>query len=183
MRPSGHVNLRFRARRAFTLIEMIFVLVILAVGAALVAPHMGAFFRGRVLTSEAKRLMSLVHLGQSRAVAEGVPVLLWVDPRTSTYGLRVQSSYGDTDGHAATFATDSTVTLDVPPPDAALVSEQDDEKLGITDGLIFIRFLPDGFYDEMSVRKIVLRQGTGDALEIGQTTNRLTYEIRPLTPN
>ena len=63
------------------------------------------------------------------------------------------------------------------------MSEQDDEKLGITDGLIFIRFLPDGFYDEMSVRKIVLRQGTGDALEIGQTTNRLTYEIRPLTPN
>ena len=76
MRRSGHANLRSRARRAFTLIEMIFVLVILAVGAALVAPHMGAFFRGRVLTSEARRLMSLVHLGQSRAVAEGVPVLL-----------------------------------------------------------------------------------------------------------
>jgi len=46
-----------------------------------------------------------------------------------------------------------------------------------------IRFTPDGFYDESSVRKIILRQGEGNAnaLEVVQTANRLGYEIRPAT--
>jgi Tfp pilus assembly protein FimT len=161
------------------LIELIFVMVILAIGAALVAPHMGSFFRGRVANSEARRMLALVHLAQSRAVAEGVPVLLWIDTKTSTYGLRVQSSYDADDTRASTFTADPLLTLDTGAVETVATSEQDDEKLGLTDGLPVIRFTPDGFYDEISVRKVVFRLGPDDALELGQTANRLGYEIRP----
>jgi hypothetical protein len=44
-----------------------------------------------------------------------------------------------------------------------------------------IRFNPDGFFDEGSVSKIVIRQGDEGALEIVPTANRLGHEIRPAT--
>ena len=46
-------------------------MVLLAIGSAMVAPSMASFYRGRMLSSEAKRVLALVHYGQSRAIAEG----------------------------------------------------------------------------------------------------------------
>lgn len=185
MLPSRQSNPARAARRAFTLIELIFVMVLLAIGAAMVAPSMASFYRGRLLSSEAKRVLALVHYGQSRAIAEGVPVLLWINAKDSTYGLRVPSTEAAADARATHFTTDPTIKLDTPATDVPAVSEQDDEKLGLSDGLPVIRFTPDGFYDESSVRKIILRQGEGNekALEVVQTANRLGYEIRPATAN
>jgi hypothetical protein len=112
-------------------------------------------------------------------------VLLWINAKESSYGLRVPSTEAAGDHHATSFTADPTIKLDTPATDTPAVSEQDDEKLGLTDGLPVIRFTPDGFYDESSVRKIILRQGEGNenALEVVQTTNRLGYEIRPATAN
>jgi type II secretion system protein H len=185
MLPSRQSNPARARRRAFTLIELIFVMVLLAIGAAMVAPSMASFYRGRLLSSEAKRVLALVHYGQSRAIAEGVPVLLWINAKESSYGLRVPSTEAAGDHHATSFTADPTIKLDTPATDTPAVSEQDDEKLGLTDGLPVIRFTPDGFYDESSVRKIILRQGEGNenALEVVQTANRLGYEIRPATAN
>ncbi len=159
-------------------------MLLLAIGAALVAPHMGSFFRGRILNSEARRMLSLVHLGQSRAASEGVPVLLWIDAKNSTYGLRTQADFVREDLKASVFTADPAVTLETGLIDASTLgtSELDDEKLGINDGLPYIRFNPDGFYDETSVRKIIFRAGSDDPLELAQTANRLGYEIRPYNP-
>jgi Tfp pilus assembly protein FimT len=165
------------------LIELIFVMVILAIGAALVAPHMGGFFRGRVLNSEARRMLALVHLGQSRAAAEGVPILLWINSKDSTYGLRVQSSFVADDDRSALFTANEGVSLDTFATETAATSELDDEKLGMTDGLPVIRFNPDGFYDEISLRRVVFRLGTEQPIELAQSTNRLGYEIRAYTGN
>jgi type II secretion system protein H len=176
-------NGRRDSRAAFTLIELIVVMVLLGIAAALVAPHMASFFRGRVLASEARRLLALTHYGQSRAVAEGVPVLLWIDAKHSSYGLVTQSSAGAPDDRASSFAADSTLTLETSVPDPLPVSEDNDERLGVPDGLPVIRFMPDGFFDEASISKIVIRQGTEAALELVPTANRLGYEILPATSN
>ena len=168
-------------RNAFTLVELIVVLALLAICALFVATSMSGFFRGRALSSEARRMLSLAHYGQSRAVSEGVPVVLWVNPKDSTYGLTVLSSFNDNEGdaHATSYAVESSLTLETPANDIAPVSEQDDEKLGLADGLAAIRFNPDGFIDESSVRKITIRQGSEAALELAPTDNHLGYEIRP----
>ncbi|MSU23437.1 MAG: prepilin-type N-terminal cleavage/methylation domain-containing protein [Opitutus sp.] len=170
--------------RAFTLIELIFVLALLAITALFVVASMGSFFRGRALNFEARRLLSLTHYAQSRAVSEGVPVILWVNPATSTYGIAVQSSFNEPDGdaRAVTYATDPSLTLETPTDVVGLVSEQDDEKLGLTtEGLASIRFTPDGFFDDSSVSKITIRQGTGAGLELVPAATRLAYEIRPVS--
>ena len=170
--------------RAFTLIELIFVLALLAISAVFVVASMGSFFRGRVLNFEARRILSLTHYAQSRAVSEGVPVILWINPTDSTYGLTVQSSFTDPQGdaRAVSYKAESSLTLEAPTDAAAVVSELDDEKLGINDeGQAFIRFTPDGFFDPSSVAKITIRQGTEGGLELVPTVNRLGYEIRPMS--
>ena len=171
--------------RAFTLIELIFVLALLAISAVFVVASMGSFFRGRVLNFEARRILSLTHYAQSRAVSEGVPVILWINPTDSTYGLTVQSSFTDPvgDARAVKYTVESSLTLDAPTSNAtSVISEQDDEKLGINDeGQAFIRFTPDGFFDPSSVAKITIRQGSEGGLELVPTANRLGYEIRPMS--
>src|SRR5262245_41504309 len=71
----------------FTLIELILVMALLAIAIGVTFPTLRGFFRGRVLDSEARRLLSLTRYGQSRAVSEGVPMVLWIDARQKTYGL------------------------------------------------------------------------------------------------
>lgn len=177
---------RTRGRSGFTLIELIFVLVILAITAVFVSAAMSRFIRGRALNFEARRMLSLTHYGQSRASAEGVPVVLWLNPSDSTYGLTIQSTYllndqPEGDRLAVKYTADQTVTLEIPNSALPGVSEQDDERLGLADGVAFIRFNPDGFIDEASVDKILLRQGNEEGLELVPTVSHLGYEIRPAT--
>src|SRR5438477_10599864 len=105
-----------RRPKAFTLIELIFVLTIRAICAVFVSAKMGSFFRGRALNFEARRMLSLTHYAQSRAVAEGVPVILWVNPADSSYGATVQSSFNDPEGdtHAIRYSAHGSLTLDIP---------------------------------------------------------------------
>lgn len=178
---------RLGARRAFTLVELILVLALLAITITFVAASMSGFFRGRALNSEARRLLSLAQYGQSRAVSEGVPVLLWVNARESTYGLTLVESYVDEiegDGRAVTYHLDADLAFDVPAaPDPDYTSENNDELLGLAEDVVAIRFNPDGFFDEASVPRIVIRQGDEAAIELVPTANRLGHELRPAALN
>jgi|SRR5688572_839700 len=166
----------------FTLIELIFVLALLAITAVFVTASMGSFFRGRALNFEARRLLSLTHYAQSRAVSEGVPVILWINPADSAYGLTIQSTFSDPEGdmRAVRYSVEAGLALETVQSPVAAISEQDDETLGIpTEGLSVIRFTPDGFFDDSSVSRITIRQAAEAALELVPTANRLGYEIRP----
>src|SRR5690349_3678698 len=112
----------------FTLIELIFVLALLAITAVFVASSMGPFFRGRALNFEARRILSLTHYAQSRAVSEGVPMVLWINPADSTYGLTIQASFNDAEGdaRAVRYTVDSGLTIETPQSASAVTSEQDD---------------------------------------------------------
>ena len=156
-------------------------LVLLAIMATFVATRMGSFFRGRALNSEARRMLSLTHYAQSRAVAEGVPVVLWLNPAASTYGLTVQASFNDPAGdtHAVQYTLGPNLALEIPATPNPAGSEEEDERVGVAvDGLSVIRFTPDGFFDESSPSSVVIRQDAEGALELVQTANRLGYEIR-----
>src|SRR3954447_11599635 len=85
---NGRVENTFR--QGFTLIELILVLSLLAIVTSLAAPSLSRFFHGRTLDSEARQLLSLTHAGQSRAVSDGFPVLLWIDSQQRQYGLQLE---------------------------------------------------------------------------------------------
>src|SRR5262245_45532100 len=95
-----------RQLAAFTLVELILVMAILMIVLGVACPSLLDFFCGRNLDSEARRFLSLTRYGQSRAVSEGVPMLLWVSPRDGMYGLQTQPGYTDTDPKAVEFNLD-----------------------------------------------------------------------------
>ena len=76
---------------AFTLIELILVMALVTIVVSVSLPSLKGFFRGRDLDSEARRFLSLTRYGASRAVAEGIPVELYIDTQQKLYGLRAQA--------------------------------------------------------------------------------------------
>src|SRR5258707_1869195 len=98
---------------AFTLIELILVMTILAIAVSITAPALANFFRGRTLDAEGRRLLGLTRQGQSRAVSEGVPMELWIDSAHNAYGLEAEPSYEPTDAKAVDITMDSDLQLQV----------------------------------------------------------------------
>ena len=86
---------------------------LLTIVISLTAPRLSRFFHGRTLDSEARRLLALTRSGQSRAVSEGLPMDLWVDPEQGSFGLEAEPSYETTDNNAVEFTLDSGLRLAV----------------------------------------------------------------------
>ena len=166
--------------RGFTLIEMILVMALLVVVLSYAAPSLSHFFRGRNLDSEARRFLALTRYGQSRAVAEGIPMWLWVNPNLGRYGLKAQTGYAtDQDRKAKEFQVAQDLQLDV---SLATVTLQTNfwtlaPRVKVNEWGIW--FLPDGFISDTSLNRILLRETrANDAVWIVQSANRLQYEIQ-----
>jgi type II secretion system protein H len=151
------------------LIELILVLALLVVATSLVAPSMSRFSRGRALDSEARRLASLMHAAQSRAVSEGLPMMLWVNEKTGSYGVEAEFSGQNGDSKAEELTVDSTLQISV---------------LNLGTGvqttfknLPAIRFIPDGTVDESSPQTVKLTDGDGFSRWLAETKLRTGYEI------
>src|SRR5271163_3806543 len=80
---------------AFTLIELILVMTMMIIVVGVVFPSLKGFFHGRNLDNEARQFISLTRYGQSRAIAEGIPVELWINPGQARYGLQALSGYSE----------------------------------------------------------------------------------------
>lgn len=164
---------------AFTLIELILVMCLLAVVLSLVFPSLKGFFRGRNLDNEAQRFLALTRLGQSRAISEGVPMILWMDPKAGLYGLQVQGGYGANDTKPQQFQMDDSLQLQPQLQVAGLLTQSNLwTQIRKTTARPEIRFLPDGSISESSPDRILISQDKDDALWIAETTNHLRYEIR-----
>jgi len=165
---------------AFTLIELILVMAMLAVVISVALPSLKGFFRGRNLDSEARRFLSLTRYGQSRAVSEGVPIVLWIDGRQKTYGLQAQAGYADTDTNSVQFNLDKDLQVEAVVPQVMSLTQSNLwTQVALPVGnLPRILFQPDGFINETSPDQIVLRQGADAPIWIAQSTNRLKYEIQ-----
>ena len=176
---TGHKSVE--ARAAFTLIELILVMAMLVVVLGIAFPSLAGFFRGRNLDAEARRFVSLARYGQSRAVAEGVPTVLWVDARSKTYGLEIQPGYVVNDAQAIEFVLDDEIEVEVQTSVTVNALPSAQQTLPGIGNVPMIRFLPSGFIGESSPEVVVFRQGTDGAIWIAQAVNRLSYEIQTNT--
>ncbi len=155
---------------AFTLVELILVLALLVIVTSLVAPAMSNFIRGRALDSEARRLFALMHAGQSRAVSEGLPVVLWVDEKKDAYGLEAETSPRGGDPKAENLPVDENLQISVLNTGASAPT--------MFQNLPAIRFLADGTIDESSPQTLRLVDAKGHALWLMESRNHMGYEIR-----
>lgn len=164
---TGKLNERAR-RCAFTLIELILVMALLVVAVAIVAPRMTDFVRGRALDSEARRLMALMHAGQSRAVSEGMPMVLWFDEKQNSCGLEEETPPKGGDPNAEDLTISEYVQV-APITTGSLSATR-------FNNLPAIRFLPDGTIDENSPQTVRLTEGNNE-LQLVELQNHTGYEI------
>ena len=167
-------------QNAFTLIELILVMALLAIVLAVSAPSLSRFFRSRSLDSEAKRFLALTRYAQSRAVSEGVPMVLWLETEQRGYGLNADKSFVEEDPLAEQFTVDDALEIEVLRFSRAMIASQtnrfQNERLD-AGNLYTLRFNPDGFVSLSSPEAVVFRQGENEELWVAQSRNRLNYEI------
>ena len=183
--PSGRWQERRRCRGAFTLIELILVMALLAIVLAISAPSLSRFFRSRSLDSEARRFMALTRAAQSRAVSEGVPMVVWLETQSRSYGLNADKSFVENDSKAESFSVDDSLVVEVRHSADAIAASQasqfKNEKLD-TGNLYTLRFNPDGFVSASSPEVVVFRQKDNAELWVAQSRNHLNYEIQAGKP-
>ncbi len=155
--------------RAFTLFELILVMALLVIITSMVAPAMSGFVRGRALDAEARRLFALIHAGQSRAVSEGLPMVLWVDEKKSAYGLEAETTGLTGDAKAESLTLDEALQIAVLNTGATTPS--------LFHNLPAIRFVPDGTVDESSPQMVRLTDYAGFSRWLVLARNRMGYEI------
>jgi type II secretion system protein H len=165
--------------RGFTLIELILILALLVIITSLAAPAMANFIRGRALDSEARRFFALTHEAQSRAVSEGVPIVIWVDQKNDAYGISEEMAgkpgTKTSDPKAETLPVDSSLQIAV-------------LNLGLGTPTTFnnlpaIRFLPDGTVDVNSPQTVELVDSAGSMRWLLLNRMRTGYEISDSKPN
>lgn len=183
--PTGNRRIksgRNRLRHGFTLIELILVMALLSIVLAISSPSLARFFRGRGLEAEAQRFLALTRYGQSRAVTEGLPMVLWIDADQRAYGLYADPSYTEQDARLVRFELEKNIEVEVELPvvNASLRRQLfESEKVG---RLPTIRFTPDGYIGEQSPELVLFRERDEDAIWIGQNRQRQIYEIETNQP-
>jgi len=74
--------------KAFTLVELVVVLMLLSVVIAVAGPRLSGFFAGRNYQEDARRILSLFRYARAEAINRGQRVEVWFDPKTSSYGAQ-----------------------------------------------------------------------------------------------
>ena len=158
----------------FTLIELILVLALLVIFTSIATPAMSRFIRGRALDTEARRLLALTHLAQSRAVSEGMPMMLWVNEQADSYGFASEASAQGGDPKAEMLNVDSTLAVSVVSTTAGVPTT--------FNNFPAIRFQADGTVDENSPPTLKLTDGDGFSRWLVATKFRTGYEITDTAP-
>ena len=160
-------------RAAFTLIELILVMALVVIMAAVVAPRMANFFRGRTLDNEARRFMTLTRYAQTRAVSEGVPILVWVDEKKQMYGLEAQPGYLEPDPGALEYHLASELEIEVG-ESLTPYGRANAQRISraLPSDVRFIRFSPEGFIGDVSPHYILIRRSEQDGIAIDMRGSR-----------
>lgn len=158
-----------RNSRGFTLMELILVLGLLAAVLAIAAPSLSRFFSGRSLQEETRRFLALTQYGGNQAVNEGIPMVLWIEPKLGEYGLRPETGYLANRHNTFHYRLRDDLELDVETASLPQAGKP---------GTPLIYFLPDGSISETGLFSIRIRDRREGEVCIAQSDNRLNFEVR-----
>ena len=150
---------------AFTLIELILVMGVLAALAAIIVPNLSGFLKGQDIAAEGKRFVALTQLGRSEAISKGIAQTLWINPAAETYGLRDPAGYSETTNSGKVYRLGANLDFEL------------DSYAARTFGEFSIRFLPDGDIEEGSITNLAIARPNHERLWIALATNGFAYEI------
>lgn len=128
--------------RAFTLLELLLVMVILAIAALVAAPALSTFGKGRGAGNCAEQIVSLTRWARTQAITRGVTYRFNLDPSSRTYWLSTVADNGTVaplnEEFGRVFTAPDGITLDWNAP-----MQQDGQ---------YIQFRPTGRTDPATIR-------------------------------
>ena len=152
-------NSNLKSRRAFTLIEMVVVVVLIAVMAAMIIPEMKGSFDDALLRSTSRDLINVFDLASSRAVSLNQSCRVELDTQSGRYFVErevrggVQENYVPLkDVSGAEGRLDSRIAVEMSPPDEASPDNPPDNSAPEAVSPSAISFYPDGTADAMEIR-------------------------------
>ncbi len=135
------------SRGAFTLLELILVMVLISVLLGVAAPALRGFYGARGSADAAAQLLSLANYARSQAIAQGTVFRLNVDTGERTYWLTAQigGAYVELNNeYGRRFVLPETMTVDVESPSAG-------------ENPSYIQFYPSGRNDEATIKLVGLQ--------------------------
>ena len=138
---------------------------------ALAVPSLSRSTRQRNLEQEAARLLALTEYGRDEAAAQGVPVVIWLNPDDGHYGLEVKQGF-DADAMRAKEYVLGLNGVRFDPPEGAVASPVQGHGFNVAE------FAPDGVLDPASVATLRLNDaGHASVVSLTQTTDGYGYQI------
>ncbi len=156
---------------AFTLVEMIIVMALLAVVAAIAAPQLGRSMKERSLADETRRFLAATEYARSEAASQGVPMVVWADFEARRVGIEPKTGFDGEPSRTREYVLN---------PDISMQADQNqNQKLAQTShGTNLIEFSPDGSVSDNSVETVKLFDRFGYTLLVARTKDRWSYEIQ-----
>ncbi|MES2570243.1 MAG: prepilin-type N-terminal cleavage/methylation domain-containing protein, partial [Verrucomicrobiota bacterium] len=150
---------------AFTLVELIIVMALLATVMALSAPSLSRSLRQRNLDHEAVRFVALTEYARNEAVSQGVPMFVWINPETSGFGTGPKTGYRGVEGREREYTIN---------PDLHFEMDQAQVVQGLAH---IIEFAPDGSPGTLSTENVRIIDRFNSNITVALTSDRWCYEI------
>ncbi|HEV7867610.1 MAG TPA: GspH/FimT family pseudopilin [Chthoniobacteraceae bacterium] len=157
---------------AFTLVELILVMALLAVIFAFSAPALGRSMRDRHLKDEAVRLVALTEYARNEAVSQGVPMVVWADPEARRFGVEPKAGFAGAEARRREYALSSNLRVEI--ATAATISG--------SRVIEAIEFTPDGTPSLTSAESVRLIDLHESVVTVAQTTDGWGYEVLKEAP-
>ena len=172
--PGATMTLRIGMREnkhntptAFTLVELILVMALLATIMALAAPSLSRSMHQRHVADEAARFLAATEYARDEAVSQGVPMTLWIEPATGRFGVEPKTGFFGADERSREFEINPDIHFET-------------SKAVATRGLVqAVEFAPDGAPDSASLAEIRLVDRFNSSMTIARTKDGWAYEILP----
>jgi type II secretion system protein H len=151
---------------AFTLIELILVMALLATIMAIAAPSLSHSLRDRNLRQEAARFVALTEYARSEAISRGVPMIVWVDVAERRFGAEAKPGFSEDAEETREFVLHEDIQFG---PSERTTSTARDAAL--------IEFAPDGTLQAESIDTVSLTDRFNATALIGRTRDAWGYEV------
>ena len=150
----------------FTLVELVVVMALLAIVAALSVPAMSRSIRARNLNGEAVRFIAATEYGRDEAVSQGVPMTVWIDPATQRFGVEPRAGFEGVESRNREFAVNADIHFEM---DSAAAGG------GIVQA---VEFAPDGVPTTASLETVRLVDRFESEVIVVRTKDGWSYEIQ-----
>lgn len=149
----------------FTLVELVVVMALLAIVAAVSMPSMGRSIRSRNLSGEAARLVAATEYGRDEAVSQGVPMTVWIDPATQRFGVEPKAGYEGVEARNREFSVNPDVHFEF------------DSGVAAGERVIAAEFAPDGAPALTSLEMVRLADRFESTVTVARTKDGWSYEV------